>query len=129
MTRIEIRRRFLPALRDHFGRIRFTRHAPRPELFSLHVVFGLPRLPVIDLPANFDAFVVDLSAGFQVRVRISHGLPPAAFDWFRRGNQSGVRQIVPSAPGFEFRSVWEEARFSGPWLESFPKSRIKRAPI
>src|SRR3954468_1839508 len=74
---IEIRRRFLPALRDHFRWIRFTRHAPRPELFPLHIVFRLPRLSVVELPADFDALVIDLPAGFQSRVGAFHELPLA----------------------------------------------------
>ena len=65
MAGIKFRRRLFPALGDHFCRIRLSRYSPRPELLSLHVVLGLPRLPVINLPANFYAFIIDLPAGFR----------------------------------------------------------------
>jgi hypothetical protein len=42
-------------------------------------------------------------------------------------NQSGVREIVPSVPGFEFRSVWEETRFSDRRLEWFSNVAARRA--
>jgi hypothetical protein len=64
---IKIGRRFFLALRDHFGRIRLSRYSPRAELFSLDVIFGLPWPSVIHLPANLDAFIVYLSAGFPFR--------------------------------------------------------------
>lgn len=36
-------------------------------MFSLDVIFGLPWPSVVNLPANLDAFIVYLSAGFVFR--------------------------------------------------------------
>jgi hypothetical protein len=75
MSGIKFRRRLFPALGDHFCRIGLSRHSPRPELFSLDVIFGLPRPPVIDLPANLNALVVNLPACLSLRCHLSILLP------------------------------------------------------
>ncbi len=66
MAGIEIWGRLLLALWDHFCRIWLSRYSPRPELLSLHLVLGLSGLAIINLPANFYAFVIDLPTGFPL---------------------------------------------------------------
>lgn len=66
MTGIEIGRRLLSSLRHHFRRIRFPGNASRPELLPLLVVLGLARPPIVDLPAEPEALVIYLAAGFQL---------------------------------------------------------------
>src|SRR4051812_41153560 len=70
MAGIEVRRRLLLALWDHFCRIRLPRYSPRPELFSLDVIFGLSWPSVVNLTADLDALVVDLPAGFPFRYHL-----------------------------------------------------------
>src|SRR4051812_46472962 len=88
MSGIEIRRRLLLALWDHFCRIRLPRYSPRSELFSLNVIFGLSWPSVVNLTADLDALVVDLPAGFPFRY---HLLAPLLKESAPR-----LRLIVPS---------------------------------
>jgi hypothetical protein len=74
MAGIKIRRRLLPALGDHLCGIRLSRHSPGAELLSLDFVLGQSRLSVVDLPANFQAFVIDLAAGFPFLAKKLIGL-------------------------------------------------------
>ena len=69
MAGVEVRRGFLPSLRHHPCGIRPSRHAPWSEQFALQIVLGFPGLSIVDLPANFHAFVKYLSAGLQSLVR------------------------------------------------------------
>jgi hypothetical protein len=70
MSGIEVRRRLLLALWDHFCRIRLPRYSPRSELLSLDVIFGPSWQSVVNLTADLDAFVVDLPAGFPFRYHL-----------------------------------------------------------
>jgi hypothetical protein len=70
MSGVNFRGRLLLALWDHFCGIGPSRHAPRPELFSLDIVFGLPWPSVVNLPANLYAFVIDLLTGFPFRCHL-----------------------------------------------------------
>src|SRR3954454_23654276 len=49
MAGIDLLRRFLVSLRCHLGRIRRIRHAARPELVALDVVFGAGGLNAVRL--------------------------------------------------------------------------------
>jgi hypothetical protein len=66
---VEVRRGLLLSLRHHPCGIRLSRHTPWSEQFALQIVLGFPGLPIVDLRANFHAFVKYLSAGLQFPVR------------------------------------------------------------
>jgi hypothetical protein len=66
---VEVRRGLLLSLRHHPCGIRLSRHTPWSEQFALQIVLGFPGSSIVDLPANFHAFVEYLSAGLQFLVR------------------------------------------------------------
>lgn len=59
---INIARSLFPSLWHHFRRVRFSGHASRAQLLALLVILGLARLPLVHLPLNADAFIINLPA-------------------------------------------------------------------
>ena len=63
---VEIRRGLLLPLRHHRRWIGLARHTPWSEQLALLIVLGFPWSSILDLPANLDALIIYLPAGFQL---------------------------------------------------------------